>query len=257
MDKFKRQIPNIITWSRLGLLIPTLACFFTGNVIPAAAIFSGAALTDGVDGYVARKYGWTSKFGAKLDAFCDKVYVAIGSVMPLIASGGVYAIPLALEGTISAYNLYRHYVKHQNVQSTKTGKLKTCLLFPTLILGMCAPKLGISKDIVNAMVLATGAMQTATLASYFVDSNKQDLEKINNNPTNNSSDCELEKEEVSEKQYSDTRFIDAATSVCEDLKKPKEEYEPVGFKENYFGNDEERRLDSLEEKGRARRRRFE
>lgn len=176
-EKLKRQIPNIITSSRVLLMIPTLASFFTGNILLATGIFSVAAATDGIDGYIARKNNWTSTFGAHLDAFCDKLYVGLGSIMPIVSSGYKYLIPVVMEAVISGYNMYREYAKKQEVKSTKMGKLKTCLLFPTLVLGMCAPKLGISDTIVNSALYVTFAAQTATLYSYHKDSKQQEKQK--------------------------------------------------------------------------------
>ena len=79
----RRQIPNALTMLRLILA----AAFFVamGRYAPpdggegwaAAAIilFIVAALTDALDGYLARKWNATSAFGRVMDPFCDKVLV--------------------------------------------------------------------------------------------------------------------------------------------------------------------------------------
>lgn len=207
-NKIKKQIPNIITWSRLALLIPTFASFLSGNALLATGIFTVAAATDFVDGRIARKLNVSSEFGAKLDAVCDKFYVAAGSAMPIITSGPIFAAPLVLEAVISAYNIYRNYVKKQHVKSTMTGKVKTCVLFATLILGTVAPSLGISQDIVNSALAVTTLAQGATLASYIKDSSRENktkeiseyIEKENSNIEETEEEQSKEKSLVNEQE---------------------------------------------------------
>ncbi len=71
------NLPNILTLSRI-LLIPVFAVAY---ILPekyylfAAACFSLAALTDWLDGYLARRLGQTTPFGAFLDPVADKLIV--------------------------------------------------------------------------------------------------------------------------------------------------------------------------------------
>lgn len=82
------NIPNILTVVRL-LAAPFLALGFI--FLPrgfadwfALLLFVGAALTDYVDGYLARKWKQESKFGAMLDPIADKAMVVI-ALMALVA----------------------------------------------------------------------------------------------------------------------------------------------------------------------------
>ena len=107
------NLPNLLTWLRI-LFIPLMVGVFylpDGWVTPyeanllAAAFFGVAALTDWLDGYLARKLGQTSAFGAFLDPVADKLMVAaalivlmhLGRVAPLVA-----LIIIGREITISA-----------------------------------------------------------------------------------------------------------------------------------------------------------
>jgi cardiolipin synthase len=73
------QLPNILTVSRIVLLPVLIGLFFVSG--PVAAwwalwIYIFCAVTDFLDGWIARKYGTTSGFGTFLDPISDKIMVA-------------------------------------------------------------------------------------------------------------------------------------------------------------------------------------
>ena len=73
-------IPNALTILRI-LLIPVLVVVFylpfKNHLLFAAGIFAFAAITDWVDGYLARRLGQMTAFGAFLDPVADKLMVTI------------------------------------------------------------------------------------------------------------------------------------------------------------------------------------
>ncbi|MFQ3176761.1 MAG: CDP-diacylglycerol--glycerol-3-phosphate 3-phosphatidyltransferase [Psychromonas sp.] len=78
------NIPNILTGFRL-FLIPIFVLFYFLPVnwggFTAAFIFLAAAITDYLDGYLARKLDQQTAFGAFLDPVADKIMVAVALVM--------------------------------------------------------------------------------------------------------------------------------------------------------------------------------
>lgn len=78
------NIPNALTILRI-LLIPVLVVVFylpfRDHLLFAAAIFAFAAVTDWIDGYLARRLGQMTAFGAFLDPVADKLMVAITLVL--------------------------------------------------------------------------------------------------------------------------------------------------------------------------------
>lgn len=70
-----KVIPNILTMLRILLVIPCGLAFYFGYYSGAIAIFVLAAVTDGIDGYLARKLGCQSKLGAIMDPLADKFLV--------------------------------------------------------------------------------------------------------------------------------------------------------------------------------------
>ena len=79
------NIPNLITGLRI-LLIPVLVVvFYTAPLdwryLASAIVFTVAAITDWLDGYLARKMGQMTPFGAFLDPVADKLIVATSLVL--------------------------------------------------------------------------------------------------------------------------------------------------------------------------------
>lgn len=94
------NLPNILTASRIAA-IPVLAALFfmegAGARWVALAVFALAAVTDYLDGRLARAHQWQSKLGQFLDPVADKLLVA--SVIFLLAAFdriGDFAILMAL-----------------------------------------------------------------------------------------------------------------------------------------------------------------
>src|SRR5579859_8266879 len=76
--------PNTLTWLRI-YTIPLLAVLF---YMPywwadpsAGLLFAAAGITDSLDGYLARRWGQTSRLGAFLDPVADKLIVAAALVL--------------------------------------------------------------------------------------------------------------------------------------------------------------------------------
>jgi CDP-diacylglycerol--glycerol-3-phosphate 3-phosphatidyltransferase len=77
-------IPNALTLLRI-LLVPVLVVVFylpfKSHLLVAAGIFGFAAVTDWFDGYLARRLGQMTAFGAFLDPVADKLMVAVALVL--------------------------------------------------------------------------------------------------------------------------------------------------------------------------------
>ncbi|HQD84735.1 MAG TPA: CDP-diacylglycerol--glycerol-3-phosphate 3-phosphatidyltransferase [Quisquiliibacterium sp.] len=128
------NLPNLLTWLRM-LAIPLLVAVFflpisqTAMNTTATVLFVAAAVTDWVDGWLARKLGQTSAFGAFLDPVADKLLVCAALVMlvELNRVGALVAvIIIGREITISALREWMAQIGARgSVAVHSIGKFKT------------------------------------------------------------------------------------------------------------------------------------
>ena len=170
--EIKRQIPNLLTLSR-GLapivIIPAILFNKLYFVIILLIIF---ALTDFLDGKIARKYNLVSEFGVKLDAVCDKIF-AISLIIPAIINHGIFIFNFVMEIAISYTNLLS-YTKGNNPRSTIIGKIKTALLSLTLILSYIP---NMNNLVIFIFSLITIICQVITLIKYINTDMEMDKKK--------------------------------------------------------------------------------
>jgi cardiolipin synthase len=68
-----RHIPNILTAFRLLLVPPVVVLMLKDEFMPALVLFAVAGFSDAVDGFLARRYHWTSRIGGLMDPLADKL----------------------------------------------------------------------------------------------------------------------------------------------------------------------------------------
>jgi CDP-diacylglycerol--glycerol-3-phosphate 3-phosphatidyltransferase len=133
-------------------------------------VFGGLlALSDGIDGWLARKQG-TTRSGAFLDPLADKV-VVLGALIALVAKGIVWWLPVVVIAIREvAMSVYRSVVGRHGVSipARNTAKVKT--LLQDLAIGMClAPPLAGHRSVLSAAIWVAAAMTVFTGGQYFLD----------------------------------------------------------------------------------------
>jgi CDP-diacylglycerol--glycerol-3-phosphate 3-phosphatidyltransferase/cardiolipin synthase len=132
----KLNLAILLTLFRIAAIPLVVVLFYSPmqHARPVAAILFGiAAVTDILDGWVARRFGQMSKFGEFLDPVADKLMVAIVLVMlvqgdPLWYVDIIAMIIIGREITISALREWMATIgERANVQVTMSGKIKTVL----------------------------------------------------------------------------------------------------------------------------------
>ena len=79
MKKYFIFIPNLLTIVRIALVYPILNNIYLGNFEISIIYFIVASITDGLDGFIARKMNWQTELGTLLDPVADKILLS-GSI---------------------------------------------------------------------------------------------------------------------------------------------------------------------------------
>jgi len=137
LSRVRFNFPLFLTWCRIVAIPLFVAVLYvpedwiaekTRNVI-SMWIFIGAAVTDWLDGYLARRLNQTTSFGAFLDPVADKLMVAAALIV-LTEFGRIYAIVALIiigrEITISALREWMAQIgQSKSVAVNMAGKAKT------------------------------------------------------------------------------------------------------------------------------------
>jgi CDP-diacylglycerol--glycerol-3-phosphate 3-phosphatidyltransferase len=127
-------LPTLLTLFRI-VLIPVMVLVFyapfRGANIAASAVFIAAALTDWLDGWIARKFGLHSAFGEFLDPVADKLMVAVTLFLivqdnPTVPLAMMSAVIVGREISISALREWMAELgERARVRVANVGKIKT------------------------------------------------------------------------------------------------------------------------------------
>jgi len=90
------QIPNLICLFRLVLVWPIVAAILGRQYGLSLLLILVAGVSDGLDGYLAKRYGWQSRLGGLLDPLADKLLL----VSVFVALSLVGLVPLWLTGLV-------------------------------------------------------------------------------------------------------------------------------------------------------------
>ena len=176
------NIPTLLTLSRIAL-IPILAIFFyipwEYSNIATTFIFIVAAITDWLDGYLARKMQVETQFGAFLDPVADKIMVAFVLVLLVQVESSIWmtlpaAIIIGREITISSLREWMAQLgQHATVKVSQIGKWKTtaqmiaigCLLYSEEFVGVSMQLFGLVMLYIAA-VLTLWSMMSYLKVAY-------------------------------------------------------------------------------------------
>lgn len=132
------NLPNQLTLARLVLallFVATLSFSFPYSRTLALLLFSTAALTDFLDGHLARKYGLITNFGKLMDPLADKVLMCAGFVMMVelhLIDGWIIIIILSREFLVTGLRLVASS-EGKVLAAESLGKHKTTWQIVTLI----------------------------------------------------------------------------------------------------------------------------
>lgn len=143
MSDFYKTLPNKLTWFRIVLIFALFSCYLQGYLYLVAPIFVLAALTDWLDGFLARRWQVESDFGAFLDPVADKLIVSCALIILVDAFSSkalLSFVTLIILREVSMSSL-RHWAssfrKKSDIPVSLIGKTKTAsqLVGVTILLG--------------------------------------------------------------------------------------------------------------------------
>jgi cardiolipin synthase len=162
-----QHLPNVLSLLRLAAAPLAAALILGGHDTAALAVFVAAGLSDGLDGYVARHWRWTSRFGAWLDPAADKLLM----LFTYVALLGVGAAPWWLVALVIARDLAlasgwlmaRLLALPMRFAPLLVGKL--CTLAQLLYAGLALLLLALSLSAPAVMLAAAWATALITVLS--------------------------------------------------------------------------------------------
>ena len=143
------MIPNLLSLFRMVAFLPIIFLFSFEFYLTSFFVFTAAAWSDFLDGFLARRYKITSNLGSLLDLLADKILVSSVLIFLVFYTGNIYLLILTIiiilrEISISSLRLFlvSNGVEISNVTADKYGKLKTFLQMLSLSLFLIYPLFG-------------------------------------------------------------------------------------------------------------------
>jgi CDP-diacylglycerol---glycerol-3-phosphate 3-phosphatidyltransferase len=177
---FPLNVPNALTLGRI-LLVPVLVVALTvetpGGSTIAAIVFAVAALTDGLDGYIARSRQAVTTFGKVMDPVADKLMIA-AALISLVSldrlAPWVAMVIIAREFAVSGLRIAAGQ-QGVVIPASKLGKAKTIVQVAAVLALIAAADSGAAW--VDALVYAMVAITVVSGADYFLNFRRR-LEEV-------------------------------------------------------------------------------
>lgn len=172
------NIPNILTMLRV-LLIPIIILLFylpfKWSYLATSAVFAIAAVTDWLDGYLARKLQQSTPFGAFLDPVADKLMVAVALVLLVAEHANIWltlpaAIIIGREIVVSALREWMAELgARAQVAVSNLGKWKTAAQMVALIILLANPPLTpIWVTLGYSLLIVAAALTLWSMVNYLI-----------------------------------------------------------------------------------------
>lgn len=229
------NIPNKISLTRI-LLMPVFIAFalldFPYSKFIALSIFIIAAISDAVDGHIARKYNLVTDLGKFLDPIADKLLATTGLILLITGSNPIIPMPYGI--IVMFVMILRDYevtglrqigqLKGRVIAADKVAKVKANFLYATLVYGLLINALR-TIDVVNgsaflkyftlvfyvfvgittALIITSGLVYLINNFSVFKEEKKEEKE------ADKETDKEVDKEEKKEVEEKTTKKAKKST----------------------------------------------
>ena len=169
-----RHIPNALCILRMLLVVPVAWLLNAGEYQLTLWMFAFAAFTDGLDGFLAKRFGWTSELGRILDPLADKILLvcvfitlaALGIVPVWLAATAVARDVVITAGALSYNWLYGY----PHGRPTVVSKINTLCQILYLLLAVAAKaSANMEEWTPNNVLIVLGALVFVTTIVSGID----------------------------------------------------------------------------------------
>lgn len=145
-----RDIPNLLTFMRILLVLPVAWLLAERRFDMALLLFFIAGVSDGLDGFLAKHFGWTSRLGELLDPVADKLLL-VSCYLVLawlgLLPGWLVALVLLRDLIIVSGATYYHFrVATLRAEPTWVSKLNTLLQILLVLLVIVSQAFGVQAQ---------------------------------------------------------------------------------------------------------------
>jgi cardiolipin synthase (CMP-forming) len=168
-----RHLPNLITALRMLLVVPLCWLIGSGHYAGALVVAAVAGLSDAVDGWLAKRFGWQTWLGGVLDPIADKLlliaaflWLAIAGDVPVWLAALVIGRDLVIVGGAVAYYFL---IGHFDAAPSRVSKLTT-LVQIVFVLGelLRLSRLIDLPDVVRTTAVFVTAILTVASGVHYV-----------------------------------------------------------------------------------------
>jgi len=168
-----RDLPNVLTVLRMLLVAPLVWLLMTGHFEAALVLALVAGISDWLDGWLARRFHWQSRFGGMLDPLADKLLmIATYAALTWLGAlpGWLFWLVVARDlAIVTGGVLYHRMIEPFRAEPTRLSKLNTLcqvLLMWTVLTVLAGWTTGAA--LVDALVVVVALTVAATLVQYVV-----------------------------------------------------------------------------------------
>lgn len=170
----RSDIPNLISMARIALVLPVAWSMLHGHFGVALVLFVVAGISDGIDGYLAKRFGWISRLGSLLDPAADKLLLVTSFVtlgwLGLVQGWVVVVVllrDLVILGGVLAYRIrVGPFEGRPNLPSKVNTFLQLCLVIALLLDQGLLP---IPALLINVLIVAMVLFSAWSGALYVHD----------------------------------------------------------------------------------------
>jgi len=126
-----RHLPNLLSILRMLLTVPLAWWIMDGRFEAAVILALVAGITDALDGFLAKRYGWVTWVGGILDPLADKLLLiasfatlALSGVLPMWLAYLVIGRDVVI---VAGAVIYHYFIGRVTAEPTRLSKLTTCI----------------------------------------------------------------------------------------------------------------------------------